>query len=104
MNVKVTKSQLFQAFGFSHDIVRFLLEQLPSADCVPGNYQSKFFPRTHQAQLVARNPKGSMRAQGYSSTRNPSDMFSFLNSEHRDGLKVNSMQILFITLSCLSPT
>ena len=29
-----------------------------------------------------------MRAQGYSGQRNPSDMFSFLNSEHRDGLKV----------------
>ena len=35
-----------------------------------------------------------MRAQGYSGQRNPSDMFSFLNSEHRDGLKVINLDIV----------
>ena len=82
-----TRPDVYKAFGFSHDIVRYLLEQLPSADTVTGIYSAKFFHRTHMAQLVARNPKGSMRAQGYSGKRNPTDMFSFLNSEHRDGLK-----------------
>ena len=82
-----TRPDVYKAFGFSHDIVRYLLEQLPSADTVTGVYNAKFFHRTHMAQLVAKNPKGSMRAQGYSGKRNPTDMFSFLNSEHRDGLK-----------------
>ena len=82
-----TRPDVYKAFGFDHDMVRYILEQLPFADSVPGSYSAKFFPRTNSAQLVARNPKGCMRAQGYSGQRSPQDMFSFLNSEHRDGLK-----------------
>ena len=85
MMTTVTKSEFLLAFGFSVDVVKYLLEQLPRADCVPGVYEATYFPRAPNSLTVARNPKGSGRAQPYVE-RNPSDMFSFLNSKHRNGL------------------
>ena len=70
-------------------MVKYLLEQLPRADSVPGIYEATYFPRSSACLTVARNPKGSCRSQGYSGKRNPSDMFSFLNSKHRSGLTLD---------------
>ena len=69
--------------------MKYLLEQLPRADSVPGIYEASYFPRSSTCLTVARNPKGSCRSQGYSGKRNPSDMFSFLNSKHRSGLTLD---------------
>lgn len=83
---KDTRPDVYKAFGFSVDVVKYLLEQLPSADCVPGVYEATHFPRAPNSVTVARNPKGCVRAQGWNTKRNPTDMFSFLNSKHRSGL------------------
>ncbi|CAG5105488.1 Oidioi.mRNA.OKI2018_I69.chr1.g2170.t3.cds [Oikopleura dioica] len=83
---KATRPDVFAAFGFSKDMVRYLLEQLPLADSIPGAYKAVHFPRDEKSISVTRNSKGCWRAQGWSGKRNPSDMFSFLNSKHRSGL------------------
>ena len=80
---KATRPDVFAAFGFSKDMVRYLLEQLPLADSIPGAYKAVHFPRDEKSISVTRNSKGCWRAQGWSGKRNPSDMFSFLNSKHR---------------------